>query len=88
MGHRVLLVRPHLGEGAPVAAVGHEHGVVAEAVVARGAVAMVPARTPSAHTSCPSGNAASATVLKQARRAPPPSPSAASACSSLATLSA
>src|SRR5580693_6463016 len=30
--HGVLLLRPHLGEGPPVAAVRHEYGVVAKAV--------------------------------------------------------
>ena len=72
--HRVLLRRLHLGERPPVAAVGHEHGVVAEAVVPPGArCAIVPGSTPSAQTSVPSGKATSATVLKRARRSPPPS---------------
>ena len=71
VGHRVLLGGLHLGEGPPVPAVGHERpGRSRTRCLPRASVAMVPGSTPSAHTSDPSGNAASATVLKRARRAP------------------
>ena len=69
VGDGVLLVRRHLGERAAVALVGDEHRVVAEARRRRGgASAIVPSTSPSATTSRPSGQRASATVRKRAVR--------------------
>ena len=74
VGHGVLLVLAHLGERAPVAVVGDEHGVVAEAPrrPARRS-AMVPSQTPSTASSRPSGHTTMATVRNRARRSATPS---------------
>ena len=73
----------HLGERAPVAVVGHEHGVVAEPArrPARPS-AIVPSHTPSTASSRPSGHTTIATVRNRARRSSTPS-SARAACARL-----
>ena len=56
VGDRVLLVLGHLGERPPVAVVGDEHGVVAEAASRRARRRRcVPSQTPSTASSRPSG---------------------------------
>ena len=65
----MLLLARHLGERAPVAVVGHEHAVVAEAAHCPvGRRRSRPSHTPSANSSRPSGHTTIATVRKRARR--------------------
>ena len=81
----VLVVLAHLGERPPVAVVGHEHRVVAEAARRRARRwRSCRSQTPSTTSSLPSGHTTMATVRNRARRSATPS----SAASRAARLSA